>query len=184
MKKWQKTLLSLLSIGYLIGLALMLWPRFFAQCLQLLRQWHLNLDGNSQVIGHYYGLTLLGITLLIFLMVMFLPSQKHDVPLRVSSSGRLALSNDGITHFIQTQLSGEGLTNIRVKIKNTRHRRRFRVVADTTYQQHMVAKLPRLKQTLTDQLTTLLAGVNDVPVKIDMQINQANHSKRKTSRVI
>lgn len=184
MKKWQKALLSLLSIGYLIGLAIMLWPRVILTIMALLKRININITISSQTIVDYYGMTLIAITIIILLVILLIPSQKPDIQLSQTKRGRLALSNDGISHFIQTQLSGGGLSNIKVKIKNTRHQRRFHIVADSIYQQYAITELPRLTNTLTDKIADLLAGVNTVPIKVDIKVNQATSGKRKVTRVI
>lgn len=170
MKKWQKALLSLLSIGYLVGLALLLWPQVIVKSLAALRRIHLDIPINGQTIIDYYGLVLFSITLIIVIAILLIPTQKRDIPLRESRSGRLALSNAGITHFVQTQLSGEGLSNIKVTIKNTRRQRRFRIVADAVYQQHMVTELPRLKKTLTDKMADLFEICDNKCIEIDTDV--------------
>ncbi|WP_294977334.1 alkaline shock response membrane anchor protein AmaP [uncultured Leuconostoc sp.] len=184
MKKWRKAMLSLLSIGYLIGLAIMLWPRIIVTIMAVLERMNLNIAITSQTIVEYYGMTLIVITLIILLGILLAPSQKADIPLSQTKRGRLALSNTGVSHFIQTQLSGEGLSNIKVTIKNTRHQKLFHIVADSVYQQYAITELPRLTNTLTDKITDLLAGVNTVPIKVNMKINQATSDKRKAARVI
>lgn len=184
MKKWQKISLSFLTIIYLIGLSVMLWPQLVTKTLAMLRRINLNASFNSHQFIEYYGLTLLGITVLILITLLLMPGQKKDVTLIESKSGRLALGNEGITHFIQTQLSGEGLNNIRVKIKNTRHTKKFYIIADAVYRNHVITDLPRLKTELVSKLENLLAGTDNAPISVDIKVNQASNGKNKSNRVI
>lgn len=181
MKKWQKFLLSLLGIGYLVGLTFMLWPHIVVTCLNFFKQMNFDLGLKSHDLIQYYGITLLIITAIIFLIILFLPNQKQDVILSKSKHGQLALTNSGIVNFIKIQLSGAGLSNVKVSIKNTKHKKQFYVVADAAYKDHVVKELPQLEQTLITKLTGLLEGIDNSAVKVDLKINQASGNKKKAS---
>ncbi|TOY70511.1 alkaline shock response membrane anchor protein AmaP [Leuconostoc citreum] len=184
MKKWQKVVLSFSSIVYLVGIALLIWPDSLERASDKLNDVGFKWAIDSQMIITDYGFVLLALTVLIFLAVVMQPTQKKDILLLEGKQGRLALSNDGINHFIRTELSGEGLTNVRVKMKNTRRQKQFKILADATYQQHVIAKLPEMTEKLTQQISTLMAGVDQAPIKINIQINKSSSGQRKTSRVI
>ena len=184
MKKWQKAVLSLVTISYLIGLLLILWPRIVDLLISILERFNLDVMTDSQTIIRNYGIGLLILTVVILFVILFTPGQRTNIPISRTKQGRLALSNAGISHFIRTQLSGEGLSNIKVTVKNTRRHNKFYIVADSVYRSYTIEELPRITNTLTMKLTDLLAGVDRAPIKVDMQINQATKGNRKTTRVI
>lgn len=185
MKKWQKCVLVVSSLFYLIGLTFLIWPSILDKLYRLLDKINLNVKHfDTQSIIYYYALSLLILTLVIILIILFFPTQRPDVLLVNSKNGRLALSNDGVTSFVKTQLSGEGLSNIKVTFKNTKRGKKFLIVADTAYKKHKINELPRIERVLIDKLTTLLSGVDDTSIKINIQINQLPGSKNKVSRVV
>ena len=75
------------------------------------------------MIRYYYGIVLLSLSVIALLIVLLIPNQLPDILLEKTKTGRLVLSNYGVKQFIRTQLSGEGLSNIQVKLKNTRRQK-------------------------------------------------------------
>ncbi|WP_220739721.1 alkaline shock response membrane anchor protein AmaP [Leuconostoc miyukkimchii] len=184
MQKSQKIVLSMISLGYLFGLCLLIWPRIIVAIFMFLQRFNINVTIKSEIFIYYYGIALLVVTAFILLLILLRPTQLPDILLKQSKEGKLALSNYGIKQFIKTQLSGEDLSNIQVKIKNTRRKREFYISADAVYQRATVADLPRITKNLTTKLTDLLAGVSDIPIKVDIQVNQQSNARRKVTRVI
>ena len=184
MKKSQKIVLSIFSLGYLVGLCLLIWPKIVDEVFKFLAEFNIHLDFKSDLFIYYYGLVLLALTVLVFLLILIWPVELPDILLKQTKEGRLALSNHGINQFIQTKLSGEDLSNIKVRLKNTRRQRKFYIVADSVYKQATVEELPRISYDLTKSLSDLLAGINRIPIKVDIKVNQKSNSKRKVTRVI
>ena len=184
MKKSQKFVLSIFSLGYLVGLCLLIWPKIIDEVFKFLAEFNIHLDFKSDLFIYYYGLVLLALTVLVFLLILIWPVELPDILLKQTKEGRLALSNHGINQFIQTKLSGEDLSNIKVRLKNTRRQRKFYIVADSVYKQATIKELPRISYDLTKSLNDLLAGINRIPIKVDIKVNQKSNSKRKVTRVI
>ncbi|GMA69061.1 hypothetical protein GCM10025879_03070 [Leuconostoc litchii] len=184
MKKSKKILLIIFNLGYLVGISLLIWPDILSEVAGLLERFGVHVDFQSNIFVYYYGIVLLVLTALALLFVLVWPIQLPDVPLKQTKDGRLALSNYGISQFIKTQLSGKDLSNIKVTLKNTRRQRKFYIVADSVYKQATVEELPNISYNLTKSLNELLAGVNRLPIKVDIKVNQKSSSKRKVTRVI
>lgn len=123
------------------------------------------------MIRYYYGIVLLSLSVIALLIVLLIPNQLPDILLEKTKTGRLALSNYGVKQFIRTQLSGEGLSNIQVKLKNTRRQKKFYIVADVAYKRSVVKELPRISNQLTNDLTNLL-GDHNTRVKMSVKVNQ------------
>lgn len=184
MQKSKRSLLVIFTLGYLLGISLMIWPNIYIESVRLLKEIGLNVTLSASTFIYYYGLVLLAITAVILIVVLVWPKQLKDVPLQKNKSGRLALSNYGISQFIKLKLSGEDLSNIKIKVKNTKRQHKFYVVADAAYKQATIKELPRISNELRDSIEELLAGEGKQPVKVDIKVNQKSNSKRKTARVI
>ena len=135
MQKSKRSLLVIFTLGYLLGISLMIWPNIYTESVRLLKEIGLNVTLSASTFIYYYGLVLLAITAVILIVVLVWPKQLKDVPLQKNKSGRLALSNYGISQFIKLKLSGEDLSNIKIKVKNTKRQHKFYVVADAAYKQ-------------------------------------------------
>lgn len=184
MKKSKKVVLSLFSIMYLIGISLLVWPHVVGKVITFLSKLGFRLDVTGKSFIYYYGLLLLGLTLLVWILVLVWPAALPDVVLRKTRAGRLALSNDGIQDFIKIKLSNEDLYNIKVKFKNTHRRRKFLITADSIYRQSTIKELPRISQELTKSITELLSGTDETPTKVNIKINKRHNSKHESIRVV
>ena len=69
MKKSQKIVLSIFSLGYLVGLCLLIWPKIIDEVFKFLAEFNIHLDFKSDLFIYYYGLVLLALTVLVFLFV-------------------------------------------------------------------------------------------------------------------
>lgn len=184
MQKSKRSILIIFAIGYLLGISLLIWPNLYTESVRLLEEIGLYVTLSAKTFIYYYGLVLLVITALVLIVVLFWPKQLKDVPLQNNKGGRLALSNYGISQFIKLKLSGEDLSNIKIKVKNTKRQHKFYIVADAAYKQATVKELPRISDELRESIEELLAGEGKQPVKVDIKVNQKSNSKRKTARVI
>lgn len=180
MHKTTKFILVFLSLGYALGLITLIWPEFLIRVSKFLSTY--NMRFNAILFSYYYGVSLLFLTLLIFLIVLIWPVIQPDIVLTKSKNGRLALTNEAIVQFINRNLSGEGLSDVKVKFKNTKRQHKFHIIAASNYKQSTLAELPRIEQDLEHNLDELLAKVDSLPNKVNLKINQK--SNHKFTRVV
>lgn len=184
MNKWHKWLLVIILVIYLISISTIIWPDILTKLLELLDYINLHISLRETTLLRYISLSIITLTSVILIFVIALPTQQQSVVLIKSAHGRLSLGNEGISSFIKTNLSGQGLSNIRVKIKNTKYTKRFDITADSEYKKPIVSDLPRIEKNLTESLSNLLSGVNESPIQLNIKINQANKHKHQASRVV
>lgn len=184
MKRLYKVLLVIILLIYLVSISTIIWPDIITKILSFLDHINLHSSLSEQMLLRYNELFILGLTSVILIVVIALPRQRKSILLINSGKGSLSLGNEGITSFIKTQLSGEGLSNIQVNIKNTKHIKRFNVTADSEYKKSIIADLPRVEKNLTDSLRNLLSGVDKSPIRVNIKVNQSNKRNNKASRVI
>lgn len=184
MKRLYKVLLVIILLIYLISISTIIWPDIITKILSFLDHINLHSSLSEPMLLRYNELFILGLTSVILIVVIALPRQRKSILLINSGKGSLSLGNEGITSFIKTQLSGEGLSNIQVDIKNTKHIKRFNVTADSEYKKSIISDLPRVEKNLTDSLRNLLSGVNKSPIRVNIKVNQSNKRNNKASRVI
>lgn len=163
---------------------MIIWPDIITKILSFLDHINLHSSLSEQMLLRYNELFILGLTSVILIVVIALPRQRKSILLINSGKGTLSLGNEGISSFIKTQLSGEGLSNIQVNIKNTKHIKRFNVTADSEYKKSIISDLPRVEKNLTDSLRNLLSGVDKSPIRVNIKVNQSNKRNNKASRVI
>ncbi|WP_308445799.1 alkaline shock response membrane anchor protein AmaP [Leuconostoc rapi] len=187
MKKWQKFFLGLLCLIYIFVLSMTIWP----QSITAINDFVANIAGNSPINQHALlnvsQLVLLVLTILILLVIIFIPAQKNGILLEKNKQGVLSLSNDGVTSFVNTILSGYGLSNIRVAFKNTKHVNQFDITADSVYQRHVIKQLPQIKQTLTSDIQELLSGIDEKKLKLSIKVDQkstGSSRKKRSTRVV
>ncbi|CAM3843487.1 alkaline shock response membrane anchor protein AmaP [Weissella cibaria] len=184
MKRLYKVLLVIILLIYLISISTIIWPDIITKILLFLDHINLHSSLSEQMLLRYNELFILGLTSVILIVVIALPRQRKSILLINSGKGTLSLGNEGISSFIKTQLSGEGLSNIQVNIKNTKHIKRFNVTADSEYKKSIISDLPRVEKNLTDSLRNLLSGVDKSPIRVNIKVNQSNKRNNKASRVI
>lgn len=184
MKRLYKVLLVIILLIYLISISTIIWPDIITKILSFLDHINLHSSLSEQMLLRYNELFILGLTSVILIVVIALPRQRKSILLINSRKGTLSLGNEGISSFIKTQLSGEGLSNIQVNIKNTKHIKRFNVTADSEYKKSIISDLPRVEKNLTDSLRNLLSGVDKSPIRVNIKVNQSNKRNNKASRVI
>ena len=184
MKRLYKVLLVIILLIYLISISTIIWPDIITKILSFLDHINLHSSLSEQMLLRYNELFILGLTRVILIVVISLPRQRKAILLINSGKGTLSLGNEGISSFIKTQLSGEGLSNIQVNIKNTKHIKRFNVTADSEYKKSIISDLPRVEKNLTDSLRNLLSGVDKSPIRVNIKVNQSNKRNNKASRVI
>ena len=184
MKRLYKVLLVIILLIYLISISTIIWPDIITKILSFLDHINLHSSLSEQMLLRYNELFILGLTSVILIVVIALPRQRKSILLINSGKGTLSLENEGISSFIKTQLSGEGLSNIQVNIKNTKHIKRFNVTADSEYKKSIISDLPRVEKNLTDSLRNLLSGVDKSPIRVNIKVNQSNKRNNKASRVI
>lgn len=184
MKRLYKVLLVIILLIYLISISTIIWPDIITKILSFLDYINLHSSLSEQMLLRYNELFILGLTSVILIVVIALPRQRKSILLINSGKGTLSLGNEGINNFIKTQLSGEGLSNIQVNIKNTKHIKRFNVTADSEYKKSIISDLPRVEKNLTDSLRNLLSGVDKSPIRVNIKVNQSNKRNNKASRVI
>lgn len=184
MKRLYKVLLVIILLIYLISISTIIWPDIITKILSFLDHINLHSPLSEQMLLRYNELFILGLTSVILIVVIALPRQRKSILLINSGKGTLSLGNEGISSFIKTQLSGEGLSNIQVNIKNTKHIKRFNVTADSEYKKSIISDLPRVEKNLTDSLINLLSGVDKSPIRVNIKVNQSNKRNNKASRVI
>lgn len=184
MKRLYKVLLVIILLIYLISISTIIWPDIITKILSFLDHINLHSSLSEQMLLRYNELFILGLTIVILIVVIALPRQRKSILLINSGKGTLSLGNEGISSFIKTQLSGEGLSNIQVNIKNTKHIKRFNVTADSEYKKSIISDLPRVEKNLTDSLRNLLSGVDKSPIRVNIKVNQSNKRNNKASRVI
>lgn len=184
MKRLYKVLLVIILLIYLISISTIIWPDIITKILSFLDHINLHSSLSEQMLLRYNELFILGLTSVILIVVIALPLQRKSILLINSGKGTLSLGNEGISSFIKTQLSGEGLSNIQVNIKNTKHIKRFNVTADSEYKKSIISDLPRVEKNLTDSLRNLLSGVDKSPIRVNIKVNQSNKRNNKASRVI
>ena len=180
----SKLLLVIILLIYLISISTIIWPDIITKILSFLDHINLHSSLSEQMLLRYNELFILGLTSVILIVVIALPRQRKSILLINSGKGTLSLGNEGISSFIKTQLSGEGLSNIQVNIKNTKHIKRFNVTADSEYKKSIISDLPRVEKNLTDSLRNLLSGVDKSPIRVNIKVNQYNKRNNKASRVI
>ncbi|MBJ7676655.1 alkaline shock response membrane anchor protein AmaP [Weissella confusa] len=120
MKRLYKVLLVIILLIYLISISTIIWPDIITKILSFLDHINLHSSLSEQMLLRYNELFILGLTSVILIVVIALPRQRKSILLINSGKGTLSLGNEGISSFIKTQLSGEGLSNIQVNIKNTK----------------------------------------------------------------
>ena len=184
MKRLYKVLLVIILLIYLISISTIIWPDIITKILSFLDHINLHSSLSKQMLLRYNELFILGLTSVILIVAIALPRQRKSILLINSGKGTLSLGNEGISSFIKTQLSGEGLSNIQVNIKNTKHIKRFNVTADSEYKKSIISDLPRVEKNLTDSLRNLLSGVDKSPIRVNIKVNQSNKRNNKASRVI
>ena len=184
MKRLYKVLLVIILLIYLISISTIIWPDIITKIISFLDHINLHSSLSEQMLLWYYELFIIGLSCVILIVVIALPRQKKSILLINSGKGTLSLGNEGISSFIKTQLSGEGLSNIQVNIKNTKHIKRFNVTADSEYKKSIISDLPRVEKNLTDSLRNLLSGVDKSPIRVNIKVNQSNKRNNKASRVI
>lgn len=184
MKRLYKVLLVIILLIYLISISTIIWPDIITKILSFLDHINLHSSLSEQMLLRYNELFILGLTSVILIVVIALPRQRKSILLINSGKGTLSLGNEGISSFIKTQLSGEGLSNIQVDIKNTKHIKRFNVTADSEYKKSIISDLPRVEKNLTNSLSSLLSGVDKSPIRVNIKVNQSNKRNNKASRVI
>ena len=184
MKRLYKVLLVIILLIYLISISTIIWPDIITKILSFLDHINLHSSLSEQMLLRYNELFILGLTSVILIVVIALPRQRKSILLINSGKGTLSLGNEGISSFIKTQLSGEGLSNIQVNIKNTKHIKRFNVTADSEYKKSIISDLQQIKKNLTDSLRNLLSGVDKSPIRVNIKVNQSNKRNNKASRVI
>ena len=184
MKRLYKVLLVIILLIYLVSISTIIWPDIITKILSVLDHINLHSSLSEQMLLRYNELFILGLTSVILIVVIALPRQRKSILLINSGKGTLSLGNEGINSFIKTQLSGEGLSNIQVNIKNTKHIKRFNVTADSEYKKSIISDLPRVEKNLTDSLRNLLSGVDKSPIRVNIKVNQSNKRNNKASRVI
>lgn len=184
MKRLYKVLLVIILLIYLVSISTIIWPDIITKILLFLDHINLHSSLSEQMLLRYNELFILGLTSVILIVVIALPRQRKSILLINSGKGTLSLGNEGISSFIKTQLSGEGLSNIQVNIKNTKHIKRFNVTADSEYKKSIISDLPRVEKNLTDSLRNLLSGVDKSPIRVNIKVNQSNKRNNKASRVI
>lgn len=184
MKRLYKVLLVIILLIYLVSISTIIWPDIITKILSFLDHINLHSSLSEQMLLRYNELFILGLTSVILIIVIALPRQRKSILLINSGKGTLSLGNEGISSFIKTQLSGEGLNNIKVNIKNTKHSKRFNIIADSEYKEAIISDLPRVEKNLTDSLRILLSGVDKSPIRVNIKVNQSNKSNNKASRVI
>ncbi|MCT8385662.1 alkaline shock response membrane anchor protein AmaP, partial [Leuconostoc mesenteroides] len=79
MKKSQKIVLSIFSLGYLVGLCLLIWPQIIDEVFKFLAEFNIHLDFKSDLFIYYYGLVLLALTVLVFLLILIWPVELPDI---------------------------------------------------------------------------------------------------------
>ena len=169
MKRLYKVLLVIILLIYLISISTIIWPDIITKILSFLDHINLHSSLSEQMLLRYNELFILGLTSVILIVVIALPRQRKSILLINSGKGTLSLGNEGISSFIKTQLSGEGLSNIQVNIKNTKHIKRFNVTADSEYKKSIISDLPRVEKNLTDSLRNLLSGVDKSPIRVNIR---------------
>lgn len=184
MKRLYKVLLVIILLIYLGSISMIIWPDIITKILSFLDHINLHSSLSEQMLLRYNELFILGLTSVILIVVIALPRQRKSILLINSGEGTLSLGNEGINSFIKTQLSGEGLSNIQVNIKNTKYIKRFNVTADSEYKKSIISDLPRVEKNLTDSLRNLLSGVDKSPIRVNIKVNQAKKRNNKASRVI
>lgn len=187
MKKWQKSFLGLLCLVYIFVLSMTIWPKFVTTT----NDFFAKITGNNPINQHdllnVSQLGLLILTVLILFVILFIPVQKKGILLEKHKEGVLSLSNEGIISFVNTRLSGYGLSNIRVNFKNTKHVNHFDITADSLYQKHVIGQLPQIKQILTSEIQELLSGIDEKKLKLNIKVDQKSTSsshKKRATRVV
>lgn len=187
MKKWQKFFLGLLILVYIFVLSMSIWPEVITVIYCLFAK----IFGISHINQHDFlsiaQIGLLVVTVLILVIVLLIPTQKKGILLEKNKQGILSLSNEGVISFVNTRLSGHGLSNIKVNFKNTKRLNYFDITADSLYKNHAVTQLPQIKQSLISEIKELLSGIDDKKIKINIKVHQQRSSsahKKKATRVV
>lgn len=183
MRKWQKTILVILAILYVIPFAVIIWHPESQKLGNQIDKWLVNNNmANLSVsnISYYYAIILGALLLIILLFVLFWPHAKDDVVLQKDSNGELKLDNRGITAFIDRSLSGSSLNNAHVVIKNRAHSVKLKVEAETPYRKAEIKRLDDTKQKLDEDLKELLCDTSISTIKTDIIIKQARQNKKNT----
>ncbi|MGR8809924.1 alkaline shock response membrane anchor protein AmaP [Leuconostoc citreum] len=187
MKKWQKFFLGLLILVYIFVLSISIWPEAITVIYCLFSK----IFGSSHINQHDFlsvaQIGLLVVTVLILLIVLLIPTQKKGILLEKNKKGILSLSNEGVISFVNTRLSGHGLSNIKVNFKNTKRLNSFDITADSLYKNHVVTQLPQIKQSLISEIKELLSGIDDKKIKLNIKVHQQRSSsahKKKATRVV
>jgi hypothetical protein len=184
MKKGYKVMLSVTSVIYLLGLCVIIWPEIVEDGVRFLNQFQLGVTIHSDTIVDYYGLGLLMMTGLLCVISLAWPTQLPNVLLKQTKYGQLTISNQGVSQFIRTQLVREGLSNVQVRIKNTRHQRKFYIMAEAPYQRAVVERLPKIRNQITKSLTDLFGDSMTMPIDVTLKLNQKSNTKHRIARVI
>jgi preprotein translocase subunit SecG len=186
MRRWQKTILVILAILYVIPFAVIIWHPESQKLGNQIDNWLINNNMDNLSVGnvaYYYAIILGALLLIILLLVLFWPHAKDDVVLQKDKDGELRLDNHGITAFINRSLSGSSLSNAHVMVKNRAHSVRLKVEAETPYRKAEIKRLDDTKQKLDEDLKHLLRDTNISTIKTNIIIKQARQNKKNT-RVI
>ncbi|GAK31189.1 hypothetical protein WOSG25_080210 [Weissella oryzae SG25] len=183
MRIWHKLVILVLTLLYVLPFLVIIWrpeSRIVIHQLNIgLKKIGLN---NLSVanIAYYYAIVLALLLVIGAIIILFWPTKKDDVTLIRDKTGSLTLDNRGITGFVKRSLSGSGLTDIDVKIKNHRRKVNLIVRAKTPYQQAMLANLGTIKMQLEDGLQALLKDTGVARIETKLIVDQANQSKKRT----
>ncbi len=108
MKKSQKIVLSIFSLGYLVGLYLLIWAKIIDEVFKFLAEFNIHLDFKSDLFIYYYGLVL-ALTVFVFTHIDGGRGRITRYSLKQTKEGRL-VQNQGINFSLFRQSSGEDLS--------------------------------------------------------------------------
>lgn len=183
MRIWHKLIILVLTLLYVLPFLVIIWrPESRSVIHQLnvgLKQIGLN-NVSVADIAYYYAIILALLLGIVIIMILFWPIKKDDVILISDKTGSLKLDNRGITSFVSRSLSGAGLADIDVRIKNRRKKINLVVRARTPYRQAMLASLGTIRMQLEQDLQTLLRDTGVTRIETKLIIDQAKQSKKRT----
>lgn len=186
MKIWQKVLLSILTILYVIPLINFIWPQIFYYSLGEFNSWlaAINIPQiNWLLVIEIFGYGLLIGLGVILCVILFAPVTRLEVILVDTKDGRLELSKQSLTSYVELVAREMGLSVSRVKVKPTRSHVKVTLHAVTHQTDNLKPNIEQMRQEITRKVGTYI-GAENMHVSTKLLFDQRPAEKRKKARVV
>lgn len=186
MKKWQKIVLSILTIFYAVPLVNFIWPHEFHHALRSTNGWLKSINITPinwhMVIIVFSTILLIGLGLILCLL-LFAPVTRLEVILVDTKNGRLELSKQSLASYTTFVAVEHGLKDVRVKVKPTRKQVTLIIHAATSKTSNLQPEIERLRQQITQRVSTFI-GDDQMSVNTKLLFDHKPAETRKKARVV